>query len=166
MKEINNSRMILKNGEKNFANCLNILFTKLKQLVCVNMLFFLCLIPFFIGSFLIAFKIIPGFYDFLFSSKGYEAISLHFTYQIMLIPAPFAFCGPFVAGLTKVIRDIAREEHTFLVKDFFSTAAKCFFQSITVSFIDYWFYIAAVFAFMVYSDTWLFLVIAGLTTLF
>ena len=55
----------------------------------------------------------------------------------VLVFLPFAFIGPIMAGVTKVIRDFVREEPVFLFSDFIDGAKKNFFPSIIISFIQY-----------------------------
>ena len=55
----------------------------------------------------------------------------------VLVFLPFAFIGPILAGVTKVIRDFVREEPVFLFSDFIDGAKKNFFPSMLISAIQY-----------------------------
>ena len=55
----------------------------------------------------------------------------------VLVFLPFAFIGPILAGVTKVIRDFVREEPVFLFTDFIDGAKKNFFPSMLISAIQY-----------------------------
>ena len=55
----------------------------------------------------------------------------------VLVFLPFAFIGPILAGVTKVIRDFVREEPAFLFSDFIDGAKKNFFPSMLISAIQY-----------------------------
>ena len=49
---------------------------------------------------------------------------------------PFLFIGPFVAGLTYDLRNWARQEHAFLVSDFFEHTKKNLLQGLLLSVIN------------------------------
>lgn len=60
---------------------------------------------------------------------GYIIISL-------LVCIPLITIGPFQAGFTYVLRNFAREEHTFILSDFIKHSKKNLKQSLIVSLID------------------------------
>lgn len=57
--------------------------------------------------------------------------------QMILIPPepfiPFLFMGPFIAGLTYVLRNWSRQEHAFIVYDFFDQTKENWKQSLLLS---------------------------------
>lgn len=134
-------------NDKGFSNCLRIFFSKIKELILLNLLFIVSMIPYIIAAAFITYVVLPD-------THILPGINIPFPIQIMLIFAPFAFCGPFVAALTKITRDIGREEHVFLVKDFFGAANKFKKQGTLFSFFGYLFYVAAFFALLIYSGAW------------
>ncbi len=146
----NEGKGISKLTKRSFSHCLSVLFSKIFLLIKTNVLFCLFILPLVALSVLIAFIVFP---DVNLIELKFQ---VSFVFQIFLIPLPLAFVGPASCGLTKVTRDIGREEHVDLVKDFFVTYKRCFFKSIIVSFLQYLFYIAAFFAFIVYWGEWLF----------
>ena len=150
---------IYKDGKKGFSNCLSILFSKVKELILSNLLYFAFLLPFVALSAIIAYSVFPD-------TGVLKNINVQFTFQIMLLALPFAFSGPVTAGFTRIIRDIGREEHSFIWKDFISTVKRCFRKSIIVSIISYVFYMSAFFAFLVYWGSWVFFAVALITTLY
>lgn len=147
-------RGIGKNQKRGFFDCLSIFFTKFKDIVFSNMIFCLYMLPLLAISVFIALCVFPdtNILELQFKVK--------FVFQIMLIPLPFAFAGPAMCGLTRITRDIGREEHVFIWSDFFATFKRCFFKGIAVSVIQYAFYVAAAFALMVYWGSWLFFAVA------
>ena len=151
---------ISKTNKKGFFDCFSILISKFRFLVLSNMLFFATLIPFMLASLGIALAVFP---DTDILHLGFE---IRFVFQLMLIPIPFAFCGPFVAGFCRITRDTGREVHVFIVADFFATAKRCLKKSLIVSVIDYFFYIAAAFALIVYWGDWVFFSVALITVLY
>ncbi len=146
----NEGKGVSKYTKRSFSHCLSILFGKVFTLIKVNLLFVLFALPLVALSTIIAFVVFPdvNLFDLHFQ--------VSFVFQIMLIPIPLAFVGPAVCGLTKVTRDIGREEHVELIKDFFVIYKQCFFKGILISLLQYIFYVAAFFAFIVYWGEWLF----------
>ncbi len=151
---------VYKNQKRGFFDCLSIFFTKFKELILSNIVFCLHLLPLMCLSALIALCVFP---DTNLLNMEFE---FQFVYQVMLIPIPFALVGPAVCGLTRITRDIGREEHVFIWSDFFATFKRCFWKGIAVSALQYVFYIAASFAFMVYWGSWLFFSVAFIATLY
>lgn len=151
---------IQKNKQKDFSNAISIIFTKLGTLIKANLLFFITILPLIALSIIIALIVFP---DTNILKTGFQ---FNFVWQILLIPLPLAFIGPAVCGLTRITRDIGIEKHTYIFKDFFETAKRCALKSIIVSAINYFFYLAAFFAFMVYWGDWIFFAVVLITTLY
>ena len=151
---------ISKYKEKNFSNALSILITKLGTLIRANLLFVITILPLVAISAVIALIVFP---DTNILQTGF---TFKFVWQILLIPFPLAFIGPAICGITRITRDIGIEKHSFLIKDFFETAKRCAFKSIVISIINYFFYVAAFFAFIVYWGEWVFFSVVLITTLY
>ena len=149
-----------KNQKRGFFDCLSIFFTKIREVVLSNIIFCIYLLPLLALSLAIAFSVFPDTNMLNFQFK------VQFVFQIMLIPLPFAFVGPAMCGLTRATRDFGREEHVFVWSDFFATFKRCFWKGIAVSIFQYIFYVAAVFAMMVYWGSWLFFSVALIATLY
>jgi len=149
-----------KNQKRGFFDCLSILFTKFREVILANLVFCVYMLPLVLAAVAIAFSVFPdtNILNFRFQVK--------FVFQIILIPLPFAFAGPAMCGLTRITRDIGREEHVFIWSDFFETFKRCFVKGIIVSTIQYVFYVAAAFAMMVYWGSWLFFAVALIATLY
>ena len=101
------------------------------DLVKLNLLFIVCNIIFVVAA---ALLILP----YLFNLK--EVISSLFQNQFVLLPVlpfvPFLFMGPFIAGLTYVLRNWARQEHAFLFSDFLEQSKKNWKQGLCLSVIS------------------------------
>ena len=151
---------VKKQTNRTFSHCFSVFMVKLFTLIKGNILFSLFILPFAIAAVLIAMSVFPdtNILDIQFQ--------VSFVFQIMLIPLPFAFIGPAVCGLTKITRDIGREEHVEIFKDFLITYNRCFFKSIIISALEYLFYITAFFAFIVYWGEWLFWSVSMIVTLY
>ncbi len=156
----NEGKGVSKLTKRSFSHCLSVFFNKIFLLIKSNILFCLFTLPLAALAVIIAFVVFPDVN--LFELK----FEVSFVFQIMLIPLPLAFVGPAVCGLTKVTRDIGREEHVELIKDFFITYKRCFFKSIIISLLQYVFYIAAFFAFIVYWGEWLFFCVSMIATIY
>ena len=62
---------------------------------------------------------------------------LNKNYMLPILPfIPFMFIGPFVAGLTYVLRNWARQEHVFIVSDFFEHTKKNWKQGVALSVLN------------------------------
>lgn len=156
----NEGKGVSKLTKRSFSHCLSVFFNKIFLLIKSNILFCLFTLPLAALAVIIAFVVFP---DVNLLELKFE---VSFVFQIMLIPLPLAFVGPAVCGLTKVTRDIGREEHVELIKDFFITYKRCFFKSIIISLLQYVFYVAAFFAFIVYWGEWLFFSVSMIATIY
>lgn len=107
-------------------------FRKFWKLCEINMLYFVCCIPFFIPFFLVA---------------GFLSNYPVFIY-LSLIPVLGVF--PITAGLTYILRNFARQEHAFLWMDFRDTIKSNWKQSLIVGAIDVAVYFLIIFAMRFY----------------
>ena len=101
------------------------------DLVKVNLLFVVCNLIFIAAAILLAFPYLFEFDQFihiLFTNKGALLPPLPFV--------PFMLMGPFIAGLTYVVRNWARQEHAFLVSDFFEHTKKNLVQGLLLSVLN------------------------------
>jgi uncharacterized membrane protein YesL len=94
-----------------------IFFRKFWSLISINLLYFVCLLPFPILAF----------------ACVYFRVDVLFYICLFLFVATI---GPATAGFTYIMRNYAREEHAFLWMDFKDTVKKNFKESLIVSFIN------------------------------
>ena len=111
-------------------NYFDILGRHFWDLVKLNLLFVVCNIIFIAAAVLLA---LPYFMNF-------EEVLKAIVYEknVILPPLPFVpfmFMGPFIAGLTYVLRNWSRQEHAFLVSDFFEHTRKNWKQGLLMSII-------------------------------
>ncbi len=101
------------------------------DLVKLNLLFVVCNIIF-IGA--------AVFFSVPYLMNMESVIETLLKQQGVMIPIlpfiPFMFMGPFIAGLTFVLRNWARQEHAFLVSDFFEHSKKNWKQGLALSVIS------------------------------
>lgn len=110
-------------------NYFDILGRKFWKLVELNLLYVLCNILFFGAAVLLAVG-----YDW---NAILEAILQ--GSPVLLPPLPFLplmLTGPFTAGLTYVVRNYSRQEHAFLLSDFFEHSKKNLKQGLLMSVIQ------------------------------
>ncbi|MBQ2696349.1 MAG: YesL family protein, partial [Clostridia bacterium] len=97
----------------------------------VNLLFFGCIFVFILASALLAWPYLFNLGEFV------DAVMLNKNYMLPILPfIPFMFIGPFVAGLTYVLRNWARQEHVFIVSDFFEHTKKNWKQGLALSVLN------------------------------
>lgn len=117
-------------------NYFDILGRKFWKLVQVNLLYVLTNILFF-GAFV--FMILPLVFssDEAYLTEVINNLVMPVLSGKMLMPVgyfiPFIFIGPATAGLTYVVRNYAKQEHAFLVSDFFEHAKKNLKQGLAAS---------------------------------
>lgn len=119
-----------------------ILWEKIDKMIGLNLLYFAFLIPIVALGFLmdifiegigISFNEILeiGFFPFVITFFVKQPVF------ILLLIVCIVLYGPATAGFTYVQRNMAREEHAFIVSDFFEHAKKNFKQAVIMSFIDF-----------------------------
>lgn len=98
------------------------------DLIKLNLLFVACNIIFIAAAVLLA---LP----YLMNIE--EVVNALINQPYVLLPIlpfiPFMFMGPFIAGLTYVLRNWARQEHAFLISDFFEHTKKNWKQGLLLS---------------------------------
>lgn len=81
------------------------------------------------------------FISYFSGENSAKIITAFLTGQTFILPIvpflPLMFTGPFTAGFTYVIRNYAKQEHTFLISDFFEHSKKNFKQAIITSILTY-----------------------------
>lgn len=92
------------------------------------------------------------FFDIYFR-KFWKLISINLLYILCCIP--IVTIGPATAGLTKLLRNYAREEHAFILSDFFDTFKKNFLYAFIVGLLD------VVIALLILFDIHIYLSIVG-----
>jgi len=112
-------------------NYFDILGRHVFDLMKLNLLFVGCNIIFIAAAVLLA---LPYFMNI-------DAVidALVMSPQVLLPPLPFVpflFMGPFIAGLTYVLRNWSRQEHAFLVSDFLEHTKKNWKQGLALSVIN------------------------------
>lgn len=88
------------------------------------------------------------FFDILFR-KFWSLIKVNLLFVAACIPV--VTIGPAIAGMTKILRNYAREEHAFIWADFWDTFKKNFGKALLIGVID--FAAAAVIVFDLYMYT-------------
>ena len=117
----------------------------------LNLLFFACTFVLFAAAFLLAY---PYFYNSELFGRFLNALLTQLNMVIPPLPfLPFMFMGPFIAGLTFVLRNWARQEHAFLVSDFFEHTKKNWKQGLVLSIINTVFLYAILNAALFYVKT-------------
>lgn len=101
------------------------------DLVKVNLLFCACSFIFIIAELLLIIGYI-GNLDLIVTTIEQQ----HNILSLYPLFVPFLFIGPFVAGLTYVLRNWARQEHAFLVSDFFEHTKKNWKQGLLLSIVN------------------------------
>ena len=117
-----------------------IIFSKASKLIQLNLIYFACILPIFCGAlyfaciiFDVSAELIEQFY-FLHLSVWLTA-NIPFPVFVILLMVSLILYGPFTAGFTYCIRNIATEKH-FWISDFFEQAKKNFKQGIVFGIID------------------------------
>lgn len=112
-------------------NYFDILGRHFWDLVKLNLLFVVCNIIFIAAAVLLALTYLMNFEEFL---DG--IIQAKYVLLPPLPFVPFMMMGPFIAGLTYVLRNWSRQEHAFLVSDFFEHTKKNWRQGLRMSVIS------------------------------
>lgn len=112
-------------------NYFDILGRHFWDLVKLNLLFVVCNIIFIAAAVLLALPYLMNFEEFL---DG--IIQAKYVLLPPLPFVPFMMMGPFIAGLTYVLRNWSRQEHAFLVSDFFEHTKKNWRQGLQMSVIS------------------------------
>lgn len=110
--------------KKRFFIFFDIYFRKFWKIITVNLLFILTLLPIFI-LWLILFYFSPQI----------GKISPTILFPIIIISSSITV-GPSICGLVKVLRNYAREEHSFTASDYWEAFRKNFLMSVVVWYVN------------------------------
>ncbi len=109
-------------------NYFDILGRRVWDLVKLNLLFVLCNILFIAAA---VFLILPYFLNL---DEMIDRLIMQPYSMLPILPfIPFMGMGPFIAGLTYVLRNWTRQEHAFLWSDFFEQTKKNWKQGLALS---------------------------------
>jgi len=112
-------------------NYFDILGRHFFDLAKLNLLFVLCNALFIAAA---IYFVLPYFTHL---DQVLDVLILNQNALLPILPfVPFMFMGPFIAGLTYVLRNWARQEHAFLVSDFFEHTKKNWKQGLLMSVIS------------------------------
>lgn len=141
--------------KKRFFLFLDLLGRKFSKLIYLNFIYVITLIPLFLGL-IMSLKINPLIYaDGVLNVANigkYPIIS--FTYDIigfMLILISVFITSPATCGFTYVLRNMQREEHTWVFSDFREHFAKNYKQAIVLGAIDLFVSLILYFAYSFYA---------------
>jgi uncharacterized membrane protein YesL len=109
-------------------------FSKFWKLCEINILYFICCIPFFIPCFL---------------TLMYQPGNVVLFYLSL---APLIGISVIISGLVYILRNFARQQHVFLWMDFFDTIKKNWKQSLAIGAIDYIVYLIMYTSFNFYNS--------------
>ncbi len=140
--------------KKPFFLFFEIFFRKIWKMSQISMLYTLCCIPYF----LLLFAFAPVGQEYVENLAGSPIASgagatLYITLKSLLAMAVIVFwgAGPLTAGYTTVMRNYAREEHSFVMTDFFGKAKENFKQSMIVLVADILLLSLGMFAYVFYD---------------
>ncbi|MEN8905954.1 MAG: YesL family protein [Clostridiales bacterium] len=125
----------------------DIYFRKFSKFISINFLTVLCNFPAIIVAF-----VLSGNFIFV-DNPEMKVLNISIMYVLMglLVCFPILTIGPFQAGLTYILRNYAREEHSFILSDFKEQTIKNFKQGLIVSFIDFLFICILIIEFKFYG---------------
>ena len=117
-------------------NYFDILWRKLTKIIQINLLYFACNIVFFAAIAFMLLGLFIGGESFSAELSDYLVNVFSGKALLPILPfVPFMFIGPTTAGLTYVVRNFSRQEHAFVVSDFFEHTKKNFVQGLLASII-------------------------------
>ena len=128
---------------------------KFSKLICLNMLYVAMLIPLIIGLFssLLVNPLLfgeGGINTAILSTQPLIQFSGNLVGMI-IFALSLILAGPATAGFTYVIRNFQREEHAWVMSDFFEHFRKNFKQSVAMAFLDAVVYFLLYVAFVFYA---------------
>lgn len=121
------------NEKKGFFKFWEVFFRHIWDLACVNLLYIVFLIPFFI-----------------LASFGYALTGS--DYALLIALGAVVVFGPATAGLVKVTRNFSQERSAFIVHDFWSTFKRCFKRAAIVGIADFVLLVAFVVGAQIYAQ--------------
>ncbi len=130
--------------KRGFFRFFEILGRKYTKLIGLNLLYFICSLPITAVYFYLSTIIVFNLFDAGMDNYFYNVIVFSVYISIFLLMVLGG--GPFTAGFCYVMRNFSREEHSFVVSDFFEHTKKNLKQSLVVTLID------LVFVFMIFLN--------------
>lgn len=124
--------------KRRFFLFFEIFFDKFFKLIQLNFVYFICLIPLFLGIYYsmgtdLTFATLS---DALKYPPFYFRPDFPNVPALILLAVSVFLTGPATAGFTYVIRNMQRREHTWVISDFFRYMGKNFKQGIIMSIMD------------------------------
>lgn len=107
--------------KKGLALFWDIFFRKFWLLTGLNLLFFIFCLPLYIGFLAMSFM------------KNYDLLLVILGILFLIFSV---FIGPAMAGMTRVIRSLVIQKHTFVIRDFFKAFKENFKQSCIIGVLD------------------------------
>ena len=138
--------------KRRFFLFFEIFFDKFFKLIQLNFIYFVCLLPLFLGLYFsmstdITYSTLKSAFDM---PPFYFRPDFPNLPGTLLLLASIFLTGPATAGFTYVIRNMQRREHTWIMSDFFSQFKKNFKQGVIMSVIDLLCYLVLYVALMFY----------------
>lgn len=121
--------------KRGFFRFFEILGRKYSKLIGLNLLYFICSLPVAAVYFFMSTIVVANLFDAGIENYSYNVLvfSVYITLFLLMVLGG----GPFTAGFCYVIRNFSREEHAFVVSDFFEHTKKNLKQSLIVTLIDF-----------------------------
>lgn len=118
--------------KKGVALFFELLGRNLSKLILANMLYFVVSIPVVILYYFISLMILGNVMPEAIGTTGFAQISVLMTLLVTI----FWGTGPVSCGYTYILRNAAREEHTFLASDFFEKSKEGFLHGLVFLIVD------------------------------
>ena len=118
--------------KKGVALFFELLGRNLSKLILANMLYFVVSIPVVMLYYFISLMILGNVMPEAIGTTGFAQISVLMTLLVII----FWGTGPVSCGYTYILRNTAREEHTFLASDFFEKSKEGFFHGLVFLIVD------------------------------
>lgn len=127
-------------NKKRFFIFFEILWRHAFQIIGINFIYFVITLPLFLFMFMYIFQAMGIEVDVIASNSLFKVSAVFFNFNSYvkwgLIALSAILYGPATCGLTYVMRNFAREEHTWAFSDFFERSWKNFGQGLIVGIID------------------------------
>ena len=127
-------------NKKRFFIFFEILWRHVFQIIGINFIYFVVTLPLFLFMFMYIFQAMGIETEVIASNSLFKVSAVFFNFNNYikwgLIALSAILYGPATCGLTYVMRNFAREEHTWAFSDFFERSWKNFGQGLIVGIID------------------------------
>ena len=118
--------------KKGVALCFELLGRNFGKLMLANMLYFVVSLPICILYYLIISMFLGSVIPDAIGSVGFTQLAVILTFLIVILWGT----GPVSCGYTYILRNAAREEHTFLASDFFEKSRESFLHGLVFLIVD------------------------------